>query len=118
MARTSGKRQRGAGRWFSHRGLIAVESMLVLGLAKDMLTERVKHSALPGYGKVLFLMFATIGLFGGLYVLLERLSTRGVAKAHAVAQSLPLPLPYWLVHAGLLIALYLLYAHWNGLEPM
>jgi len=117
MARSGGKRRRGSTRWFRHKGLIAVEAMLVLGLAKDVLTERVKESTLPSYGKVLFLMAATIGLFGGLYVVLERLSARGVAKAHEVAQSLPLPLPYWIVHIGLLAALYFLYAHLHGLKP-
>ena len=92
--------------------------MLVMGLAKDLLTARVKSSDLPNYGKVLFLMAATIGLFGGLYVIIERLSARSVEKAHAVAQSLPLPFPYWLAHAVLLAALYFLYAHMHGLKPI
>jgi hypothetical protein len=116
MARGAGKRRSGGARWLRHKGLIAVEAMLVLGLAKDLLTDRVKASALPSYGKVLFLMAATIGVFGGLYFVLERLSTRGVEKAHEVARALPLPLPYWIVHAALLAALYYFYARTHGLQ--
>jgi hypothetical protein len=117
MARSAGKRRRSGG-LFRHRGLIAIEAMLVLGLAKDLLTDRVKASELPSYGKVLFLMAATIGLFGGLYLILEKLSARGVEKAHEVARALPLPLPYWMIHAALFAALYFLYAHAHGVKAI
>jgi hypothetical protein len=112
MARRASKRRS----FLRHRSLIAIEAMLVMGLAKDVLGSRVKSSELPSYAKVLFIMAMTIGLFGGLFVILERMSSRGVAKAHEVAQSLPLPFAYWLAHAGLFIALYFLYAYMNGLR--
>lgn len=116
MAARTQKRRSGGSRWFRHRGLIAIEAMLVMGLAKDLLSDRVKSANLPNYGKVLFLMAATIGLFGGLFVILERFSARGVEKAHEVARALPLPFSYWLAHAALLVALYFLYAHMHGLK--
>jgi hypothetical protein len=116
MTARARKRRSGGSRWFSHKGLIAIEAMLVLGLAKDVITSHVKSSDLPSYGKVLFLMAATIGLFGGVYVIVERVSARGVEKAHEVARALPLPFPYWIAHAALLAALYFLYAHMNGMK--
>ena len=116
MAGGSRKRRSGGTRWFRHKGLIAIEAMLVMGLAKDILNDRVKSSGLPSYGKVLFLMAATIGLFGGVFFVLERFSARGVERAHDVARALPLPFSYWLAHAALFIALYFLYAHMNGLR--
>jgi hypothetical protein len=98
--------------------LIALEAMLVMGVAKDVVTARVMSSTLPSYGKVLFLMAATVGLFGGLYVVIQRLSARSVEGAHAFARALPLPLPYWIAHIGVLVALYLLYAYMHGLKPL
>jgi hypothetical protein len=113
MARAARKRS-----ILRHKSLIAVEAMLVMGLAKDVLGTRVKSSDLPSYAKVLFIMAMTVGIFGGLFVILERMSTRGMERAHAVAQSLPLPFSYWLAHAALFVALYFLYAYMNGLKAM
>jgi hypothetical protein len=104
-------------RWFSHKGLIAIEAMLVLGLVKDVVAARVGNSTLPDYGKVLFIMAVTIGLFGGLFVIVQQLSERGIEKAHEVARALPLPFAYWLAHAALLLGLYFLYAHMHGIQP-
>jgi hypothetical protein len=118
MANRSRSSRSSAPRIFRHRSLIALEAMLVMGVAKDIIAARVLASTLPSYGKVLFLMGATVGLFGGLYVIVQRLSARGVEGAHAVARALPLPLPYWIAHAGVLAALYLLYAYMHGIKPL
>lgn len=99
--------------WLSHRGLIAVEALLLVGIFKDFLTAGVKASQLPGYGKVLFVMALTVGILGGLFVLVERLTARTVAGTY---RALPGLLPYWLVHAGVLLALYLLYASHLGIR--
>jgi hypothetical protein len=115
--RTRSSRSSGL-RIFRHRSLIALEAMLVMGAAKDIIAARVLSSSLPNYGKVLFLMGATVGLFGGLYVIIQRLSARGVEGAHAVARALPLPFAYWVAHAGVLLGLYLLYAYMHGIKPL
>jgi hypothetical protein len=115
--RTRSSRSSGP-RIFRHRSLIALEVMLVMGVAKDIVAARVLASSLPSYGKVLFLMGATVGLLGGLYVIIQRLSARGVEGAHAVARALPLPFPFWIAHVGVLAALYLLYAYMHGLKPL
>src|SRR5438552_10097783 len=95
---------------FSHRGLIAIEAMLVLGVVKDAVFERVRTSGLPNYGKVLVIMAATVGLFGGLFFVIERLTTRGVANTHHVLKKMPVVLPTLVIHMVLLFLLFLLYA--------
>ena len=49
--------------------------VLLGGLIKDWITSAVHASSLPSYGKVLFVMGATIGILGGLFFVLERLRT-------------------------------------------
>jgi hypothetical protein len=101
-----------------HRSLIATEAVLLVGLAKDWITGAVHASSLPDYGKVLFVMGATIGILGGLYFTLEKLLARGVAGTHATLKSLPLPLPALAFHAVALFVLFLLYARELGLSVL
>ncbi len=110
--RKAGAGQRGAGgrSLFSHRGLIAIEAMLVLGVVKDVIFDRVRTSDLPNYGKVLVIMAATVGLFGGLFFVIERLTARGVANTHQVLKRMPVVLPTLVIHMVLLFLLVLLYA--------
>ena len=95
---------------FSHRGLIAAESVLVLGILKDWIFGFFVHSDLPNYGKVILIMAASVGLFGGLLLVVSKLMTKGVAGSHKVAQQMPILLPTVAVHAALLFVLFLLYA--------
>lgn len=101
------KRSRGV---FRHRWWIAVEAVLLVGLAKDWVSRRVVDSSLPGAGKVLFVMAATIGLLGSLYVVVEAISSRGIDKTHAVAKRLPLSVPTLVFHLVVLAVLFVLYA--------
>lgn len=105
-----GQKSGGARSIFSHRGLIAIEAMLVLGVVKDVIFERVRTSDLPNYGKVLVIMAATVGLFGGLFFVIERLTARGVANTHQVLKRMPVVLPTLVIHVVLLFLLFLLYA--------
>ncbi|MBL8860194.1 MAG: hypothetical protein JNL28_16915 [Planctomycetes bacterium] len=104
MARS---KQRGI---FTHRGLIAAEAVLVLGILKDWIFGFFVHSTLPNYGKVLLVMAATVGLFGGLLVVVTKLMHKGMAGSHKVAQRMPIILPTVFIHAALLFVLFLLYA--------
>jgi hypothetical protein len=100
-----------------HGTLIAAEAVLIVGLLKDWVTGAVRASDLPGYGKVLFVMGATLGLLGGLFLTLERVLARGVAGTHATFRALPLRLPSLAVHALILGLLYLVYARQLGFAP-
>lgn len=101
----------GRAQLFSHRRWIAVEAVLVVGLLKDWLAAQVVASGLPGAGKVLFVMAVTLGVLGGLYFFVEELTAKSVARTHAAARGLPVALPAVLVHAAILGALFLVYAH-------
>jgi len=97
-------------KWLRHRGLIAAEAVLLVGVLKDMLGVQLKASALPGWAKVLLVMGLTLGLLGGLFLAVQKLTTRGVAKTHEVMQALPLPVPLLAIHIAVLAGLFVLYA--------
>ncbi len=98
-----------------HRSLIGAEAVLVLGVAKDWVWRQVMTSALPGWGKVALAMVTTVGLFGGLFLVVRRLAVRGVWKTHHAAQGMPVVLPTLLLHAALLGVLFVLYARILGI---
>lgn len=93
-----------------HRALITAEAVLVLGVAKDWIWRQVLASTLPAWGKVVLAMVTTVGVFGGFYLIAQRLLARGVSSTHKAASGLPVIWPALLVHAVLLYVLYLLYA--------
>jgi hypothetical protein len=103
-------------RWLSHRGLVALEAVLLVGILRDVLAGSVKESALPSYGKVLLVMGMTVGVFGGLFLFVERVTARTVAGTHKAMRSLTGVLPYWAAHAGILFLLFLMYASMLGLR--
>ena len=82
--------------------------------AETYLEERSLASQLPAWSKVVFTMVLVIGLFGGLLLLIHRLTAASLARTHAVVQALPLPTPVILVHAAVFGALFLLYAWVHG----
>lgn len=110
MARRSSSRPKARASLFSHRHLIAVEAMLCVGLIKDLVSDAVKASTLPNYGKVLFIMLLTLGLFASLFLIVERLTAQSFASTHKLAKTLPWPLPRGVVHLAMLVALFLFYA--------
>jgi hypothetical protein len=95
--------------------LIAAEAVLLIGLAKTLLEARVLAMQLPNWGKVLFVMVVTLGVLGGLLLIVQKLTMRGMAKTHAVLKA-AMPVPYVLVHAAIFAGLFLLYAHYLGLR--
>jgi hypothetical protein len=105
-------------RWLSHRGLVAAEAVLFVGILRDILSHWVKVSELPNYGKVLLVMGMTIGVFGGLFVFVEQFTARTVAGTHKAVRSLTGVMPYWAIHAGILFVLFLLYANMLGLKVL
>jgi hypothetical protein len=115
-ANGTGARRRGGGgvRWLRHRSLVATEAVLLAGLCKDWVTGAVERSDLANWGKVVFVMGATVGLFGGLFLALQRVLQRGVLKTHSAIGGLPVP--SLAAHALVLLALFFLYAHHLGLS--
>ena len=112
----SGARKRSSRpRWLTHRGLVAVEAVLLVGVLKDVAVSLARGAAWPNYGKVLFAMAVTVGLFGGLFLFVEKTTARTVATTYKAVRTLSLVLPYWLLHVVVLAALFLLYANHLGL---
>jgi len=95
-----------------HRNLITAEALLLVGLAKDFISDLIRsQTALPNWGKVLFVMAATVGLLGIFFAILEKVTKGGVAKTHEVVQALPIPAPMLAIHGAVLVGLFYFYAH-------
>ena len=105
-------------RWLSHRGLVAAEAVLLVGILRDVLSHWIKESTLPNYGKVIVVMAMTVGVFGGLFLFVERFTARTVAGTHKAVRTVTGVMPYWAIHAGILFALFLLYANMLGLKVL
>ena len=58
-------------RWLSHRALIAAEAVLLVGLLRDVVARAIKASELGNREKVLLSMALTVGVFGGLFLIVE-----------------------------------------------
>lgn len=118
MARSAKKDGMRLPRWLSHRGLVAAEAVLVVGILRDHLARAIKTSSFGNDVKVLLIMAMTVGVFGGLFVFVERFTARTVAGTHKAVRSLTRVMPYWAVHAGILFVLFLLYANMLGLRVL
>lgn len=114
-AKAPTKRSSRRPRWLTHRGLVAVEALLVCGLLKDFFSDAVKSSAVAPHWRVLFVMALTVGVFGGLFLFVERFTARTVAGGHRMARGV---LPYGIAHAAILVALYFVYANHLGLRVL
>jgi hypothetical protein len=113
MSSKQSKKSKGlrAPRWMQHRALVAAEALALAGVAKYELTMYVKALPnFPNWGKVLFLLAATVGIFGIVFVAVERLLTRSVERSGDVVKALPLPAPIVLFHLSVGVALFYLYA--------
>ncbi|MCY2961694.1 MAG: hypothetical protein NTY35_16155 [Planctomycetota bacterium] len=101
-----------------HRSLIAAEAVLVLGVVKDWVWRQVVASSFANWTKVAFAMATTVGIFGGLYLVVQRFMARGVSKTHQAASGLPVVVPTFVVHGILLFVLFLLYARMLGITVL
>ncbi len=118
MGRNPPKSGRRLPRWLSHRGLVAAETVLVVGILRDFLARWIRGSAFGSDAKVLLIMAMTVGVFGGLFLFVEKFTARTVAGTHKAVRSLTGVMPYWAVHAGILFLLFLLYANMLGLKVL
>jgi hypothetical protein len=91
-----------------HRTLMAAEAVLVVGLLRGLLESSLKAGHLPNYAKVLFLMAGTLGLFGGMYLLIESITSAGLKQTHTLLKRVSLPRIF--VHAAVFAVLFVLYA--------
>lgn len=110
MANSSSKGRSARAGIFTHRGLVAIEALLFLGVAKDWIFALLLRSSLPNWQKVVLVMATTVGLFGGLILALGKWTAQGVKTTHKTAERLPIPVPTIVIHAVLLFVLFLLYA--------
>ena len=110
MASSSSTRRSAKGGIFSHRSLIAVEALLFLGVAKDWIFAALVRSSLPNWQKVVLVMATTVGLFGGLFLLVGKWMTQTVRTTHKAAERLPIAVPTIVIHGALLVVLFFLYA--------
>lgn len=110
MARSSTSNRISFGRIFSHRGLLAIEALLFLGVAKDWIFVLLLRSSFSNWLKVVLVMATTVGMFGGLFLLVEKLTSRTVSSTHKAVARLPVAVPTLAIHALLLLVLFLLYA--------
>lgn len=98
-------------RWLTHRGLVAVEAILLCNLGKDLGEAHLAAwDEVPAWLRVLLYMLLTAGCFGVLVMAVEWLAARSVRSAHAAAARLPLPAPLLVAHLLLLAGLYVGYA--------
>lgn len=105
-------------RTFSHRRLIAVEALLLVGLLDRLGRQWVIHEApAPEWLKVIILMALVVGVLGGVLLLLQKGLTSSLSKTHDVVKALPLPTPLVFVHAAAFVGLFFLYAWATGLSP-
>ena len=108
------KANNGLPRWFRHRWLVEAEAILLVGVAQELIQRRIASVGLPNWGKVLWTMGCTLGVLGGLVLVLRFFAKHSVTKAHQTVQAIPLPTPFFLVHLAALGGLFFLYAFvWN-----
>ncbi|HEX3132733.1 MAG TPA: hypothetical protein VHX44_04015 [Planctomycetota bacterium] len=96
--------------WLRHRALLAGEVILVVGVIQELIQRQMNHLGLPPYGKVLWIMACTLGVFGVLLLVIQPVIKSSLAKTHDVVQAILLPLPLLLVHGVIYVGLFYLYA--------
>lgn len=94
-----------------------MEALLLVGVLEFAAEDVVLASRLPDELKVVFAMLLVVGFFGSLLLVSERLARTGVRTTHRTIQSLPIPTPRIFIHAAVLAALFLAYAHVLDLWP-
>ncbi len=99
------------GGFLSHRRLVAIEALLLASWGKTQATDAILASGMENWVKVLVVMGMTIGLFGGVLLFLESLAKSGVQHGHSFVKGFTGSGSALLVHAVVLLLLFLLYAH-------
>jgi hypothetical protein len=90
-----------------HTRLVAIEALLIAAWLKSLLSDAIVGSGMQSWIKVVVVMGMTIGLLGGLLLWLESLTRESVKSSHKFMRGVASG--YW-IHAGVLLALFLLYA--------
>ncbi len=103
--------------WLSHRRLVLIEALLLVGALEFELENRVLASDYADELKVVFSMLLVLGFFGSLLFFVERLARTGVGKTHQTIRYLPIPTPRILTHGVVLFGLFLAYARVLDLWP-
>jgi hypothetical protein len=112
-------RQRsGKGGFLTHGRLVAVEALLLAAWLKSLLTDAIVGSGMQNWVKVVVVMGMTVGLLGSVLLWLESLTRAGVKQSHQVVRGLAGGASALWVHAGVLLALFLLYARMLHLKVL
>lgn len=92
-----------------------LEAVLLLGLVEEGLEEwLLSYTALPAPVRVLAAMTLSLGLLGGMAVLVRKHLASGLQVTEKAVRRLPVPLPRIALHGALLTAIFLGYAWvWN-----
>ncbi len=115
MAKDSSRRG-GWRRWLSHRFLVGIEVVLLVGAANQAFGDWVvSQQQVPWWGRTLFAMAGVIGAFSALFAMVNALAAVGVNATHKAVQSAPVPLPGLAVHLAALTGIFFLYAWLWGL---
>ncbi len=93
-----------------HTRLVAVEALLLASWLKSLLTDAIVGSGMQSWVKVAVVMGMTIGLLGGLLLWLESLTRESVKHSHQFLRGMAGGASALWIHAGVLLALFLLYA--------
>ncbi|GEM_PF-4990609 len=99
--------------WLTHRRFMAIEGVLLAGVAQMQLESRVLALPVPRWSRVLLVIALVIGLFA-VFVAVVRATTRsGVSSVHGISRRLMFPRA--LAHMVILTGIYWLYAMQLGL---
>lgn len=96
----------------THRRLVLVETLLLGALLQFIGHDWLRAQGLPPIWTTLLGMAAVIGLFAGVAAIAQRTLRSGIDTTHRAARRLPLPTPWWLLHALALGALFTAYFYY------
>ncbi len=104
--------------WSPHRRLVGAETILVAGVVQELLQRQIKAFHWPHWGQTLWIMGCTLGMLGGVLLVLRMIAKKAVKGTHRAARRLPFPVPLLVLHAAVLAGLFVLYACiWNLWPP-
>jgi len=96
--------------WLSHRQLLFVEAVLLVGLGKEALEWMVlEHSQLPAIYRIVLGMFVVASTLGGLVFAAQDRVKRGLDRT-AKAVRRRVRIPQLLLHVVALVAIFFAYA--------
>lgn len=104
-------------RWSTHRRLVVLEALLLVGVLEMAAEDRIVASDFPDELKIAFVMLLVLGFFGSFLVVLERVARSGLGTTHRTIRSLPIPMPRIFIHVLVLLGLFLAYAGVLNLWP-